>query len=87
MITFQYMDISLEVVSVQSLNEINLVHGWYLLKEGDRWYDAELQSYVRLFVTPWTGDIYMCVCVCVCVCMYTYIPHQAPLSIGFPRQE
>ena len=41
-----------------------------------------------------------CVCVCVCVCMHTHllshvqlfatiwtVAHQAPLSVGFPRQE
>ena len=42
----------------------------------------------------------MCLCICVCVCMHAHmlsctwlfatpwtITHQAPLSVGFPRQE
>ena len=39
----------------------------------------------------------MCVCVCVCVCLISdsylilstprAVAHQAPMSIGFPRQE
>ena len=36
----------------------------------------------------------VCVCVCVCVCVYNSlqthswpIAHQAPLSMGFPRQK
>ena len=38
----------------------------------------------------------VCVCVCVCVCVFSCVQlfetpwtvaHQAPLSMGFPRQE
>ena len=40
--------------------------------------------------------VYVCVCVCVCVCVLSHIPlfaqlwtitYQAPLSMGFSRQE
>ena len=39
-------------------------------------------------------NIYVCVCVCVCVLYYVQlfetlwtVAYQAPLSMGFPRQE
>ena len=46
----------------------------------------------------WAAFRWQCLCVCVCVCVYMLscvwlfatprtVPCQAPLSIGFPRQE
>ena len=50
----------------------------------------------------WIKKMCACVCVCVCVCVYCCclvtkfsdsfatlwtVAHQAPLSMGFPRQE
>ena len=69
---------------------------WLHLREAQKWVKeihaitSQDNSYYIVITFGEMGDLCVCVCVCVCVCdsatLWT-VAHQAPLSMGFSRQE
>ena len=79
--------------TVGNVHNINLPSGWFLIK----W--ISIVNSLHITVQPISRTLFiLCVCVCVCVCVKSLsrvrlfatlwtVARQAPLSMGFSRQE